>query len=119
MWSWALYDFSNTIFSISILSYFFPLWLGDELGAGASVFNYVAAGSALLVALTAPFLGAVADLRQRRLPYLMVLTVLAVLFTAGLDLAGGVLAAAALFVAANYTYQSALVFYDALLPSVS
>jgi UMF1 family MFS transporter len=31
----VLYDFSNTIFSISILSYFFPLWLGDELGAGA------------------------------------------------------------------------------------
>jgi len=117
--SWALYDFSNTIFSISILSYFFPLWLGDELGAGAGVFNYVAAGSALLVVLTAPFLGAVADLRQRRLPYLVVLTVLAVLFTAGLDLAGDVLAAAALFVAANYTYQSALVFYDALLPSVS
>src|ERR687895_1892280 len=80
VWSWVLYDFSNTIFSISILSYFFPLWLGDELGAGADVFNYAAAGSALLVALTAPFLGAVADLRQRRLPYLVALTVLCVLF---------------------------------------
>jgi UMF1 family MFS transporter len=119
VWSWAIYDFANTIFSVSILSFFFPLWLGDELGAGADVFNYVAAGSALLVALTAPFLGAVADLKQRRLPFLVVLTVLGVLFTAGLDLAGGVLAAVVLFVAANVTYQSALVFYDALLPSVS
>ena len=119
VWSWALYDFSNTIFSISILSFFFPLWLGDELGAGAGVVNYVAAGSALLVALTAPFLGAVADLRQRRLPYLVVLTVVAVLFTAGLDLAGGVLAACALFAAADVAYQSALVFYNALLPGVA
>ncbi len=119
VWAWVLYDFSNTIFSISILSYFFPLWLGDELGAGASVVNYVNAGSALLIALTAPFLGALADLRQRRLPYLVGLTVLAVLFTAGLDLAGGVLAAVALFVAANVAYQSALVFYNALLPGVS
>jgi UMF1 family MFS transporter len=66
VWSWALYDFSNTIFSISILSYFFPLWLGDELGAGASTFNYLVALSTLLVVLMAPVLGSVADLRQWR-----------------------------------------------------
>ncbi len=120
VWSWVLYDFSNTIFSISILSYFFPLWLGDELGAGADTVNYLVALSALLVVLTAPVLGSVADLRQKRLPYLMVLTVLAVLLTAGLDLSGGALVVtAALFVAADLCYQSALVFYNALLPVVS
>ena len=120
VWSWVLYDFSNTIFSISILSYFFPLWLGDELGAGADTFNYLVALSALLVVLTAPVLGSVADLRQRRRPYLVVLTVLAVILTAGLDFSGGALVvAAALFVAADVCYQSALVFYNALLPVVS
>lgn len=119
VWSWALYDFSNTIFSVGILSFFFPLWLGDELGAGADVVNYLAAGSALLVAFVAPFLGAVADLRQRRVPYLVALTVIAVLFTAGLDLAGNILLACALFAAADVAYQSALVFYNALLPGVS
>ncbi len=120
VWSWVLYDFSNTIFSISILSYFFPLWLGDELGAGADTVNYLVALSALLVVVTAPILGSIADLRQKRRPYLVVLTVLAVLFTAGLDFTGGVLVvAAALFVAADVCYQSALVFYNSLLPVVS
>ena len=120
VWSWVLYDFSNTIFSISILSYFFPLWLGGELGAGADTFNYLVALSALLVVLTAPVLGSVADLRQKRRPYLVILTVLAVIFTASLDFTGGVLVvAAALFVAADVCYQSALVFYNALLPVVS
>src|ERR687894_868767 len=120
VWSWVLYDFSNTIFSISILSYFFPLWLGDELGAGADTFNYLVALSALLVVLTAPVLGSVADLTQRRRPYLVVLTVLAVILTAGLDFSGGTLVVvAALFVAADVCYQSALVFYNALLPVVS
>src|SRR4028118_2396880 len=95
VWSWVLYDFSNTIFSISILSYFFPLWLGDELGAGADTFNYLVSLSALLVMLTAPVLGSVADLRQRRRPYLVVLTVLVVILTAGLDFSGGTLAAGA------------------------
>jgi len=119
VWSWVLYDFSNTIFSISILTYFFPVWLGDELGAGASAVNFATAISAFFVVLTAPLLGAVADLRQKRLPYLTGLTALAVLFTAGLDLAGGVLLGVTLFVAADVAYQSALVFYNALLPSVS
>ncbi|MDP9426132.1 MAG: MFS transporter [Actinomycetota bacterium] len=119
VWSWALYDFSNTIFSISILSFFFPLWLGDELGAGAPVVNGATAVSALLVVVTAPVLGVVADLRQRRVPYLVVLTLIAVVLTAALDLAGGVLVAVALFVAADVAYQSALVFYNSLLPGVS
>jgi MFS transporter, UMF1 family len=120
VWSWALYDFANTIFSLSILSYFFPLWLGDELGAGADTVNYLVALSALLVVLTAPVLGSVADLRQKRRPYLVVLTVLAVTFTAGLDFTGGVfVVAAALLLAADVCYQSTLGFYNALLPVVS
>jgi MFS transporter, UMF1 family len=26
VWAWVLYDFANTIFSVSILTVFFPLW---------------------------------------------------------------------------------------------
>src|ERR687895_349453 len=119
VWSWVLYDFSNTIFSVSILSYFFPLWFGDELGAGGSAYNYLAALAALLIVLTAPVLGAVADLRQSRRPYLILFTGVAVAFTAGLGFSGSVLVAAALFVVAQVSYQSALVVYYALLPGVS
>src|SRR5215210_2679364 len=119
MWSWVLYDFSNTIFSVSIISYFFPLWFGNELGAGGSAYNYLAALAALLIVLTAPVLGAVADLRQSRRPYLILFTGLAVAFTVGLGFSGSVLVAAALFVVAQVSYQSALVVYYALLPGVS
>ena len=119
MWAWVLYDFANTIFTISILSFFFPIWLGDELGAGADTFNYATAAGAFLVILTAPFLGAIADLRQRRRPYLIFFTLIAVALTAGLEFFGGVVAVVAIFVAANFTYQSAIVFYNALLPVVS
>ena len=119
VWSWVLYDFGETIFAVSILSYFFPLWLADELGAGAGLFNYITAASMVLVALTAPFFGAVADLRQRRKPFLILFTVVAVTLTVGLDLFGTVAAAVALFIAANFAYQSSLIFYNALLPGVS
>src|ERR671913_1323057 len=69
--SWILYDFSNTIFSVTILSFYFPLWVEDQVGSGglfsgAGLVNSATAVSALFVVLTAPVLGAVADLRQRR-----------------------------------------------------
>lgn len=119
VWSWALYDFSNTLFSVSIISTFFPLWFGSEMGAGFAAVNYATAASAFLVVVTAPFMGAIGDLRQRRKPYLILTTLLAVAFAAALDFSGSVAVAAVLFVMANFTYQSALIFYNALLPGVS
>jgi MFS transporter, UMF1 family len=117
--AWVLYDFAATIFTVSILSFFFPLWLGDELGAGADLFNYVVAGSMSLVVLTAPVLGTVADFRQRRKPFLILFTLLAIACTAALDAFGTVVTAVALFVAGNYGFQSAQIFYNSLLPGVA
>src|ERR687894_2403183 len=116
VWAWVLYDFANTIFSVSILTVFFPLWVDSHVGNGAPLVNAATALSALLVLFTAPVLGAVADLRQRRVPYLAALTLGAVALTAALDVAGGVVGGGALFVAAHLAYQSALVFYNAPFP---
>ena len=122
--SWILYDFSNTIFSVTVLSFFFPFWVEAQVGSGGflsgpGLVNSATAVSTLCVVLTAPVPGAIADLRQQRVPYLIVLTVVSVGMTAALDLAGGVVVGLALFVAADLSYQSALVFYNALLPLVS
>src|SRR5919112_1826032 len=122
--SWILYDFSNTIFSVAVLSFFFPLWVEERVDGGGflsgpGLVNSATAVSALFAVLTAPVLGAVADLRQRRVPYLIVLTTIAVALTAALDVVGGVVVGLSLFVAADLAYQSALVFYNALLPVVS
>jgi UMF1 family MFS transporter len=119
VWAWVFYDFSNTIFSVSILTVFFPLWVEGEVGDGAWLVNAATAVSALLVFFTAPLLGAIADLRQRRVPYLVVLTLISVLLTVLLDVAGGIVVGVALFVAADLAYQSSLVFYNALLPGVA
>src|SRR5918999_4822560 len=74
VFSWILYDFSNTIFSITILSFYFPLWVEEQVGSGglfpgAGLVNSAAALSALFVVFTAPAFGAVADFRQRRVCY--------------------------------------------------
>ena len=33
-WSWALYDFANTIFSMNIATLYFAVWLVCDLGVG-------------------------------------------------------------------------------------
>ena len=33
-WSWALYDFANTIFSMNIATLYFAVWLVSDLGVG-------------------------------------------------------------------------------------
>ena len=125
VWAWVLYDFANTMFAVTVLTLFFPLWVEERVGGGGAfvsapgLVNAATAVAALLVVFSAPVLGAVADFRQRRVPYLAAMTLAAVALTAALDLAGGVAVGLAVFVAADLAYQSALVFYNALLPAVS
>lgn len=128
VFAWSLYDFANTIFAISILTVYFPLWISELSGSEGVIVNAATAFSALLVLVSAPLLGAVADLRQRRVPYLIALTIISVAMTGLMGLVGlfgtggsvGTLVfGVALFVAADLSYQSALVFYNALLPGVA
>ena len=88
-----------------------------------ALINYTTAFAALLVVLIAPGLGALADLHQRRMPYLVFFTLVVVFLTAGLDftdeLTGSVLVAVAFFVVAVVAYQMTQLLYFALLPSVS
>ena len=121
--SYVLYYFGNTPFSATILTLFFPLWLAEEYGAGPALFNYATAIASLLVVLSAPALGAIVDLHQSRKPYLVVLTLVTVLCTAGLafsdELTGSLFVAVVLFVVAVVAYQLINVPYYALLPSVA
>ena len=121
--SYVLYQFGYTPFAATILTLYFPLWLTEEYGAGPALFNYATALASLLVVLIAPALGTICDLRQRRLPYLVVFTLVTVLCTVGLafsdDLTGSLLVAIVLFVVAVVAYQLINVPYYALLPSVA
>src|SRR3712207_1294971 len=88
VWAWVLYDFANTIFAVTVLSLFFPLWVEERVGDGAffsapGLVNGAAAVSALLVVLSAPVLGAVADFRQRRVAFLALPTPAPLVPTAG------------------------------------
>jgi UMF1 family MFS transporter len=118
--SWALYDFANTIFSFAIVSFAMSLWAIRFLGeaGGQFWFTFAVSISVLINAAVSPVLGAMSDRTGRRKPFLGVFTVLAIgptLFIGLVDIGIGLL----FFAVANFAYQAALIYYDALLPDVA
>jgi len=118
--AWALYDFANTIFSFAIVSFAMSLWTIRFLGEGPGTFWFTAAVSVsvLLNAIVSPVLGAMSDRIGRRKPFLAVFTAVCLLGTlviGFLDVRLGLVA----FAIANFAYQAALIYYDALLPDVA
>ena len=117
--SWILYDFSDTIFSASILTFFFPLWVTQDAGGTDALFAFALSLSALLVAITAPLSGALSDRMNRRVPMLAVCVLLCALCTGLIGAFGGLSAGLTLFFFANFLYQTGLVFYNSLIRNVS
>jgi MFS transporter, UMF1 family len=118
--SWALYDFANTIYSFAIVSFAMGPWATRYLGETNGTFFFTLAGS-LSVALNAavsPVLGAMSDRTGGRKRYLLVFTALCIVPTAAIGLVGIELGLV-LFAVANFGYQAALIYYDALLPDVA
>jgi MFS transporter, UMF1 family len=137
--SWALYDFANTVFSMNIATLYFAAWLVGDLGHSNTLYATVNGIASALVVVSIPLFGAISDATQRRKPWVVGFTLIAcastvliaVLGQTGLPLIGegvvgtrpsslfspgvalfGVLAA---FTIANYTYQGAQPFYNAML----
>ena len=119
LYAWAFYDLANTTFSLNVVSRYLPLIIVQDLGGRDLDVSLAYSASMLLVALSSPLLGAASDLSGRRLPFLGVATVGAVAATALMGLPRDARTLLCLFAVANYCYQAALVFYDALLANVS
>ena len=115
---WVLYDLANTVFSINILSNYFPLWVVDDEGGRDADFAIANSVAMALMFFSAPLIGALSDQARRRVPLLAGTTLVSCALTALLG-TGGLATSLVIFVVANYFFQAGLIFYDALLPTVS
>jgi MFS transporter, UMF1 family len=118
--SWGLYDFANTIFSFAIVSFAMGPWATRFLGeaTGTVLFTVALSISVAVNAAVSPVLGAMSDRTGGRKRYLLVFTSLCVaptLFIGFVDIGLGLL----FFAIANFAYQAALIYYDAMLPDVA
>ncbi len=124
--AWCLYDFADSAFPTVIVTaiyvlYFKNVVVGDAVpGRSDHLWGLANSAAALIVFLTAPLLGAVADLSGRKRHFLAGAAALCIIATALLSLtgAGTVALAMGLFVAASVGFEGACVFYNAFLPEL-
>src|SRR3989344_2424350 len=116
---WTLYDFANSIVTIVFFLYF-SQWLVVDKGVPDFWYNMIFTIGSVLLLLTAPILGSIADKNGRQQNYLNRITVIVFIFFllasfTTLFFSQKVFLAALFFLLANYLYQFSFVFYNALL----
>lgn len=125
--AWCLYDWANSAFPSVITTFVFSAYFARVVAtnsvAGTAQWGYAISLSALAVAVAAPLIGAMADERGRVKPWLFVLSAVCIVATAGLfgvrpDPAYALLALVLVGIA-NFAFETAGVFYNALLPRVA
>jgi MFS transporter, UMF1 family len=136
--SWALYDFANTIFSSNVNTIFFPLYVSETVGKSESLnqiastfISYANALASFFLVIFSPLYGTWIDRTGRRKKWLGIFTVLSVVATLLMGVAGysnhgnfifglpaSFVITVLLFVAAKFFYHSSLVFYDSMISSL-
>lgn len=124
-WAWAMYDFANSGYTTVVLTAVFNAYFVGVVAGKApwATFAWTAAlaVSYALVVVTAPLIGAYADVRAAKKRLLAFTTAGCVLFTALLALAGpGTLAlAVACVIASNYFFSIGENLIAAFLPELA
>ncbi len=122
--AWYLYDFGNSAYASVILLAVYAAYFKEQVvgGAEGSRLWGLAVGIAMfVVAVTSPFLGAIADFSGAKKKFLLFFTSLSCLFTGLLFFVekGDVLTGMLFFILAEIGYRSAQVFYNGLLPEIA
>jgi UMF1 family MFS transporter len=123
-WAWYLYDFGNSAYAAVVLLAIYSAYFQGRVvgGAEGSRLWGLAVGIAMLVvAITSPVLGAIADFSAAKKRFLFVCTTASIFFTAGLFFAtpGNVLIGMLFFILAEIGYRGAQVFYNSLLVEIA
>ena len=123
--SWILYDVGNSAFTL-LVSTIMPIYF-NYLASSAGIsdenylayWGYAASIATLLVALSGPVLGTLADYKGFKKPIFLVALIVGAVGCVALGLAKAWLAFLVIFVVAKTGYAASLVFYDAMLNDVT
>ena len=126
-WKWAFYDWANSGFATTVMAGFFPIffksfWAGDlEAAESTFVIGSVNSLIGLLIAISAPILGAIADVGKTKKKFLFIFAALGIIATGYLFfIPESSWKLAVLFYGLGVIgFSGGNIFYDALIVSVS
>jgi UMF1 family MFS transporter len=122
--AWYLYDFGNSAYASVVLLAVYSAYFQKQVVGGAEgsrLWGLTISIAMIIVAITAPIMGAIADYSGAKKRFLFFFTALSVIFTALLFFTqhGTIALAIGFFLLAEIGYRAAQVFYDALLPEIA
>ena len=126
LFSWALYDWANqsyfTMIQTFIFASYFAKAVAENESSGQSLWSLMIGITGIFIALSAPFLGAIADQGGRRKPWILAFTVLSVItccllwfITPGTQM---LVPALVLVGLATFGAEYGLIFYNSMLPDL-
>lgn len=126
IFSWALYDWANSVFYTTVMAGFFPIFFKKYWSSEADAIlsterlGWVLGVSGFMLAVLAPTLGVISDKKRGKKKLLFSTMLAGVLCSMGLYFVpqGGWPAAAVLYGTALFMASASVVFNDAMLPSV-
>lgn len=125
--AWCFYDWANSAFPTVITTFIFAAYFTQAVAAdpveGTILWSRALTIAGLIIAVGSPLLGAVADCWGPRKPWLLVFTGSSIILTGLLwfvkPASDFVMLALIVYTAAAVTYHFAIVFYDAMLPTIT
>jgi UMF1 family MFS transporter len=123
--AWTVYDFANSGFAAIVTATVFPVYyadlvVGNAQGRGDLWWGAATSLTMVVVALSSPVLGGIADHAGIRKPLFVGLSLFSVAATALLATVrpGMVVTGFVLVVVASVTYEAAFVYYNSYLPRI-
>ncbi len=125
--AWVMYDWANSAFATTVMSTVLPIFYSTVIAsdmprvAASSKWGYTNTIAMLLIAFSAPVLGALADHSGAKKRFLGAFASVGILATALLYFVstGDWLAASLLYIVGRFGFAAANIFYDSLLPHIA
>ena len=127
--SWAMYEWARNPYVLLITIYLFSPYFADEVVGdsvkGQGLAGAIQAYSGIIIAVLAPFLGAIADCGGRRKPWIALYTVVlaaamfAMWFALPHSTGWALFFVGAAIAVANVAFEFSAVFHNSLLPSIA
>ena len=122
---WSLFDFANSSYAVIVVAFVFAIYFKKVVASNLPVADFYWSTSInismIIVAVLSPVLGAAADYRGNKKPYLLFFTALCIITTALLYFVreGMIFQGMLLFILSNIGFQAGLGFYDAFLKDIT